>query len=190
MAPKTPARKGAKRPAKTVRKAVKTAAKKATRAAKAAAPAPSLRTLTPYLSVGDAAGAIAWYKKAFGAKETERQGGPGGRIMHAHLRIGDSDLFLSDIFPGADLHDPSRVGASTSMHLWSRDIEKFWQNATKNGAKVSMPLDDQFWGDRYGKLVDPFGHSWSLGWRSKLSKAELERKRVAAMAEFAAMGSP
>lgn len=181
-------RKAASKVGTKANKAKAKAKAKATKAKDGAAPHPS-RTVTPYLSVGDAAGAIAWYKLAFGAKEVDRQPAPGGKVMHAHLRIGDSDVFLSDIFPGSDLNDPARVGASVSLHVWSRNVDKLWKGAVDNGAKVTMPLDDQFWGDRYGKLVDPHGHSWSLGWKSKLPKAELDRKREAAMQQFAAMGA-
>lgn len=178
------------RRAAPVKKTKKPAARKTPARKDPNASPPPARTITPYLAVGDAASAINWYKNVFGAKPITVQPAPGNKIMHAALRIGDSELFLSDIFPGADLNDPSRVGASTSIHVWSKNAETWWQNAVRNGAKVSMPMDDQFWGDKYGKLVDPFGHSWSLGWRSKLSKAELERKRQAAMADFAAMASP
>lgn len=164
----------------------KTAAKRAPKPA--AAPTP--RTITPYLSVNDAAGAIEWYKKTLGAKETVRQPAPGNKIMHAHLHIGDSDLFLSDIFPGTDMVDPARAGPSTTVHLWTRNADKIWQTATANGAKVTMPIDDMFWGDRYGRFVDPYGHAWSVSWKSKLSKAELDKKREAAMKDFAATAPP
>jgi uncharacterized glyoxalase superfamily protein PhnB len=172
-----------KRPAKKTAKtsARKTAPKRPAKAAAAAPPRP--RTLTPYLAVSDAAAAIEWYKKAFGAKEVTRQPA-GDKIMHAALRIGDSDLYLADIFPGSDLADPSRVGASVNLHLELKDADKVWQTAVTNGAKVSMPLDDMFWGQRYGKLVDPFGHNWALSSKSKLSKAELEKKREQAMREM------
>ena len=172
-------KKGAKTQAK---RATGKATRKATAKKAATPPAPG-RVLTPYLAVDGAAGAIEWYKKTFGAKEVGRQAA-GDKLMHAHLRIGDSDLFLSDVFPGADVRDPARAGASVTLHLWSRNADKWWQNAVANGAKVTMPMDDQFWGDRYGKLTDPFGHSWSLAWKSRLSKAELEQKRVEAMKAF------
>lgn len=168
---------------KGVKKAVKKTAKRVAKRANAAPPAPK-SAITPYLAVSDAAGAIAWYKEAYGAKVVGTQPGPGGKLLHAHLRIAGADLYMSDIFPNADLQDPSRVGASVSLHLWTRNVDKMWDGAVKGGAKVVMPLDDQFWGDRYGKLVDPYGHSWSLAWKSKLSKAELEKKRVEAMKQF------
>ena len=180
--------------AKTKKAAKKGGAKKAARATgkktarKAAAPAttPQPRTVTPYLAVNDAARALDWYKTVFGAKETNRQPGPGGKVMHAALRIGDSEVYLSDIFPGSDMQDATRTGPSVNLHVASRNIDKWWGNAVANGAKVTMPIEDMFWGDRYGRLVDPFGHSWALSWKSKLSKAELEKKREAAMAQMAA----
>ncbi len=179
----------AKKPAKTTARRAKPAAKKAARRSTPRNEvANQLRTLTPYLAVNDAAGALDWYKKAFGAKEVSRQPapGPGNKLMHAHLRIGDSNLFLSDIFPGSDAVDPAKAGASVNLHLWHKDVDKLWKGAIANGAKVTMPLDDMFWGDRYGKIVDPYGHSWALSYRSKLSKAELERKREEAMKSFGA----
>ena len=170
---------------KSPRKAGKKAAKKAARAPAA----PALRTLTPYLALRDAAAAIAWYKKVFGAKEIDRMPAPGGKLMHAQLRVGDSDLFLSDVFPGSDTQEPTALrGTSVTLHLWSRHVDKWWSAAVEGGAKVTMPLDDMFWGDRYGKIVDPFGHVWAISWKSKLPKAELERRREATMAQFAAGG--
>ena len=174
--------------AKTAKKgkiatAVKTAARKIT--PKPGKPPAAAHTLSPYLAVNDAARAIDWYRTAFGAKKVYVQQA-GGKVMHAHLRIGDSDLFLADIFHGADLQDASRVGASTSMHLWSRNADKWWSAAVANGAKVSLPYEDQFWGDKYGKLIDPFGHNWAIAWKSKLSPKELEALRVKAMSQFGA----
>ena len=168
---------------RTVKKTARTSARKTAARRPAAAAQPRPRTLTPYLAVNDAAAAIEFYKKAFGAKELSRQPA-GDKIMHAALQIGDSPFFLSDIFPDSDLSDPTRVGASVNLHLDLKDADKLWKTAVANGAKVSMPLDDMFWGQRYGKLVDPFGHNWALAARSKLSKAELEKKREQAMRQF------
>jgi uncharacterized glyoxalase superfamily protein PhnB len=171
---------------KTVKKTARRApAKKASRAPRNGT-VNQLRTVTPYLAVNDATGAVAWYKKALGAKEIDRQPapGPGNKLMHAHLKIGDSDLFLSDIFPGSDSVDPTKTGPSVNLHVWSKNVDKLWSSAIANGAKVTMPIDDMFWGDRYGKLIDPYGHSWALSYRSKLSKAELEKKREEAMKGF------
>jgi len=120
------------------------------------------RMVTPYLAVGDAAQAIEWYKRAFGAKEVNRQLEPTGKVMHASLKIGDSLVMLSDIFPGSEMRDPRAVGPSVNLHIYSKQIDKIFKSATAAGAKVTMPLEDQFWGDRYGKLEDPFGHHWSV----------------------------
>jgi uncharacterized glyoxalase superfamily protein PhnB len=174
--------KGAKKAAsKTTKKTAKRVAPKKAAARKPAPPDP--RTVTPYLSVGNAAEAIDWYKKVFGAKETAREI-VGGKVMHGALQLGSSTFFLSDIFPGSDSRDPRDTGPSVNLHLWHKDADKLWTNAISNGAKVTMPIDDMFWGDRYGRLIDPFGHSWSLATRSKLSKPELERRRVEAMKGF------
>ncbi len=162
------------------------ARKKTARRTATARPAVPYRTVTPYLAVSDAAGAIDWYKKAFGAKELTRMPAPGGKVMHAELMIGDSRVMLSDVFPGTDVNHPHGLGGTTSnMHIYHRDVDKLWQQAVAAGAHVTMPLADQFWGDRYGKLTDPFGHSWALSFRAKMTKQEMERKRQQAMQSFA-----
>lgn len=183
----TTKRTATKNVAKSRRAPAKKAAPKkaALRRAPAALPSP---TLAPYLAVNDAAGALAWYAKVFGAKEEARMDAPGGKILHARLNLGGAVFFLSDLFPGADLVDPSRAGTSVSLNVYHRDCERMWARAVENGAKVTMPLEDTFWGQRYGKLVDPFGHNWALSYKSRLSQAELAKKREAAMREFAQMG--
>jgi len=138
-------------------------------------------TVTPYLAVADAANAINWYKKAFGAKEIIRQLEPTGKIMHASLKIGGSVVMLSDIFPGSEMKDPRDSGPSVNLHIYSKDVDRIWKKAVEAGAKVTMPLEDQFWGDRYGKLADPYGHSWGFSWKATMTKAEMEKKREEAM---------
>jgi PhnB protein len=183
-APRTGARKATRRaPAR----------KKAAARRKTAAAAPRIpyRNVTPYLAVSDAAGAIEWYKRAFGAKELMRMPGPGGKIMHAEIMIGDSRVMLSDAFPQSDVQDPRTVGGTTAnMHVYVRNVDKLWQQALAAGARVVMPLDDQFWGDRYGKLTDPFGHSWALSFKAKMTKEEMERKQREAMAAMGAGAQP
>jgi uncharacterized glyoxalase superfamily protein PhnB len=182
------ARKAATRRAATRRPA----AGRATRR-RAAAPGSGVpySTVTPYLAVSDAAQAIDWYKKAFGAKELSRMPAPGGKLMHAEIMIGDSRVMLSDVFPGSDIQAPRAVGATTAnLHIYHKDVDRLWQAAIAAGARIVMPLDDQFWGDRYGKLTDPFGHSWALSYKAKMSKEERERKRQAAMEAFAGAASP
>lgn len=156
-------------------------------AKKKVAPIPSgFRTLTPYLTVDHAAGVIDFYKKAFGAKEIRRDTTPDGvSIMNAQLKIGDSILMLADNLMGTQF-----TGSSVSIHIYTKDIDKLWKQATTAGAKATMPLDNQFWGERYGQLEDPFGIRWSLSMQVKMSKEEKEEKMKAAMAMFAQGGTP
>ena len=178
-----------KRSTKTKARKTTNATRKATRPAarKAAAAPPTPHTVTPYLAVNDAAAEIEWIKRVFGAKERSRQMAGPDKIMHAALTIGDSDIFLADIFPGSDIQDPSRVGASVTIHVYHKDINKFWERAIANGAKVTMPIGNMFWGDRYGQFRDPSGHAWALNYPAKMTAAEKEKKRVEAMAQ---MGAP
>lgn len=120
-------------------------------------------TATPYLTVNDAARAIEFYKRAFGAKEIMRMDGPPGKIGHAELRIGDSVVMLADEIPGGGTRSPQSLGGTTSaVFLYVPDIDAQVKQATAAGARVDMPPQDMFWGDRFGKLTDPFGHSWAL----------------------------
>ena len=140
-------------------------------------------TVTPYLSLDRAAEAIEWYKKAFGAKELDREEIPGGKIMHARIKIGDSIIMMSDVFPGAPTQAPSALGNTTvTLHVYSKNVDKLWQQALDAGAKASMPLDNQFWGERYGQLKDPFGHNWSMAQRVPMTKQEMKEKQEQAMA--------
>lgn len=183
MATRKTAKKASRTTRKTTRKATpKKAARRAARPQGNAAPPSPLHAITPYLAVSDAGRALDWYKKVFGAKEVTRQQVPGGKIMHGHLRIGDVDLFLADIFPGSDNVDPAKAGASVSLHYYRPNAGHVWERAVAEGAKVTMPFEDQFWGDRYGKIVDPFGHSWSIARKSPLSRKEMDALREKAMA--------
>jgi uncharacterized glyoxalase superfamily protein PhnB len=122
-----------------------------------------MRTVTPHLICAGAADAIEFYKKAFGAVETARLPGPQGKIMHAMLRIGDSALMLVDEMPEWGALGPKALkGSPVTIHLYVDDVDAFAARAVKAGAKITMPVEDMFWGDRYGKLEDPFGHHWSL----------------------------
>ena len=146
----------------------------------------SYQTVTPYLTVGDAAAAIDFYKKAFGAEEIARHTAPDGkRLMHAHLKVMGMDLMLSDDFPeymGGRSRTPQGFGGSpVTLHLQTDDVDTLWEKIVAAGATVTMPLKDQFWGDRYGQFTDPFGHSWSAGQRIKqVSPEELEAGAKAA----------
>jgi PhnB protein len=120
-------------------------------------------TLTPYMTVRDAARAIEFYKQAFGAVEKGVMKGPDGKIMHAELRIGDSLFMLADEFPQYGSLSPlSTGGAGMGLHIYVEDVDSAFDRAVKAGAKTEMPVTDMFWGDRYGKLADPFGHKWSI----------------------------
>ncbi len=120
--------------------------------------------LTPHLTIrgGRAAEAIAFYSKAFGAQELMRHASDDGRLMHAHLKINGSSLMMHDDFPEHG-HAPAGDPACVMLHLQVNDADAWWNGAVEAGAKVVMPLEDQFWGDRYGQLEDPFGHRWSIG---------------------------
>jgi PhnB protein len=121
-------------------------------------------TITPHLVVKGASQAIEFYKKAFGAQELARMPGPDGKsIMHAHLKIGDSYLFLNDEFPQMGCRGPE-IGTRSpvALHLYVADVDSAFKTAVAAGAQQMMATEDMFWGDRYGKLVDPFGHEWSL----------------------------
>ena len=131
---------------------------------KAARPIPEgYHTVTPYLTIRDAARAIEFYKRAFGAQELMRMPGPGGRIMHAEIKIGDSVIMIGDIFPGMPGRSARSLGGSPiGLHLYVEDADGFVQRAIAAGATETMPLADQFWGDRYGKVADPFGMEWGV----------------------------
>ena len=123
-----------------------------------------MRTITPHLAVRGAADAIEFYKKAFGARELMRANTPGcDTIMHATLQIGDSQLFLNDECPEMGCLGPQALnGTPAVIHLQVEDADSLFNQAVEAGATVLMPIADQFWGDRYGMLADPFGHRWSI----------------------------
>lgn len=130
-------------------------------------------TITPHLIVDGAAEAIEFYIKAFGAEEISRLPGPDGRLMHAEIRIGDSRVMLVDNFPQWGSKSPEALGGSpVTIHIFVDDADTLFTRAVAAGAKVTMPLDDMFWGDRYGKLEDPFGHKWSIASRIENLSAE------------------
>jgi PhnB protein len=122
-----------------------------------------MHTVTPHLVCAGAADAIEFYKKAFGAVEEARLPGPNGRLMHAMIRIAGSAVMLVDEMPewGA-LGPKSLKGSPVTIHLYVENVDAFVKRAVDAGAKVTMPVEDMFWGDRYGKLEDPFGHHWSV----------------------------
>jgi uncharacterized glyoxalase superfamily protein PhnB len=152
--------------------------------ARATRPIPEgYHTITPHLVVRDAAAAIEFYKKAFGATERGRMPGPDGKtIIHAELRIGDSPLFLMDEVPAMGSKSPLALGGSPFViHLYVENVDAAFERATKAGATVEMPVADQFWGDRYGMVADPFGHHWSLATHKEdLTPQEMAQRMAAA----------
>jgi len=144
------------------------------------------RSVTPYLVVNNAAGAIDFYKRAFGAQEVVRMDGPPGKIGHAELRIGDSMIMLSDEMPGAGTRSPQSLGGTTmGVFLYVDDVDKVYQTAVSAGGKADMPPAKMFWGDRYGKLTDPFGHSWSLATHVEdVAPAEMKKRMQEEMAKM------
>lgn len=135
-------------------------------------------TLTPYMTVRDAARAIEFYKQAFGAVEKGVMKGPDGKVMHAELRIGDSLFMLADEFPQYGSLSPLSTGGSgMGLHIYVEDVDSAFDRAVKAGAKTEMPVTDMFWGDRYGKLADPFGHKWSIATHKRdMSREEMDEE--------------
>ena len=125
---------------------------------------PGFHTVTPHIVVGDAAAAIDFYKSAFGAVERFRIPGPDPSVvMHAELHIGDSPVMLASEFPDMGSLSPQTLGGSpVAIHLYVEDVDAVFAQAVEAGATASMPPQDMFWGDRYGRLTDPFGHVWGL----------------------------
>lgn len=123
-------------------------------------------TITPHLAVDGVAAAIDWYHRAFEAHELLRNLAPDGEsVMHAELLLGDSRFFVVDEFPGATRAPRSLGGSSVTLHLYVEDVDGFVARAVAEGAEVLLPVEDRFWGDRYGILRDPFGHHWSVASR-------------------------
>ena len=122
-----------------------------------------MHTVTPHLICAGAADAIEFYKKAFNAVEIGRMASPQGKLLHGLIRIGDSKVMLVDEFPDWGSFGPKSLkGSPVTLHLYVEDVDAFVAHAAAAGAKITMPLQDMFWGDRYCKLEDPFGHQWSV----------------------------
>src|SRR3984893_7339440 len=140
-------------------------------------------TLTPYLIVRDAVRAIEFYKQAFGAQERGVMKGPDGKVMHAELKLAGSIIMLADEFPEHGALSPQTSGgAGMGLHIYVDGVDAAFDRAVKAGAQVEMPVADQFWGDRYGKLKDPFGHKWSIATHTKdMSADEMKRSMDEAM---------
>ncbi|PYS97082.1 MAG: glyoxalase [Acidobacteria bacterium] len=138
-------------------------------------------TATPYLIIKGAAAALEYYKKAFGARETMRFDAPGGKIGHAEIKIGDSTIMLADEHPDMGYRGPQSLGGSpVSILLYVEDVDRWFKRAIAAGGKVTRPVADQFYGDRTGVLVDPFGHVWSIATHVEdVSPEEMHRRAKA-----------
>ena len=142
--------------------------------------------VTPYLYVRGAAMAIDFYTSVFGAKEIMRMPGPDGRIMHAELKIGDSMIMLADENPAAGIMSPKTVGGySVGLHLYVENADAVIQKAVENGATTLRAIKNQFYGDRSGALLDPFGHHWNIATHVEDVSEEEMRKRMKAMSQSA-----
>jgi uncharacterized glyoxalase superfamily protein PhnB len=144
--------------------------------------------ITPHLVIKGAAEAIEFYRKAFGAEELTRMPFPDKdgtmKLGHAELKFGDSKLFLADEFPDFGSVGPTNGASPVVIHLCVTDVDATFAQAVAAGATVSMPPQDMFWGDRYGKLIDPFGHHWGVSEHLEdLTPAEMGERMKAAMAE-------
>jgi PhnB protein len=146
--------------------------------ANAASPVPhGYHTITPQLTLDDAAQTIDWYKRALGAEETGRSLGPDGKVMHAELTIGNSRFMVNDPMPGAK--GPKEYGGSpASMWLYVENCDQLFNRAVAAGGKVQMPMEDQFWGDRAGALADPSGYTWWIATRKEDFTPEEMKQRA------------
>jgi PhnB protein len=138
----------------------------------------SMHTITAHVVVRDAARAVEWYTNVLGAEELLRIPTPDGRLMSVELRFGDSTVMLADEFPEMGIVSPQTLGGTyMALHLMVDDVDKVWQRALDAGAEVFHPLQDSFWGERAGQVIDPFGHRWSLAQHlHDVSPAELVRR--------------
>jgi len=137
---------------------------------------------TPYLCCKDAAGAIEFYKKAFGATEVMRLAEPSGRIGHAEIKIGEAVIMLSDEHAEIGVRSPQSLGGTpVAIHLYVEDVDALARRAVAAGAQLTRPVADQFYGDRTGTLEDPFGHRWFIATHKEDVSSEEMGKRYAAM---------
>ena len=137
----------------------------------------SMHTITPHVVVRDAARAVDWYTNVLGAEERLRIPVPDGRLMSVELRFGDSTVMLADEFPEMGIVSPQTLGGTyMALHLMVEDVEGVWRRALDAGAEVFHPLQDSFWGERHGQVIDPFGHRWGLAQHLRdVSREELVR---------------
>ena len=144
-------------------------------------------SITPALTCKDAGRAMDFYKSVFGATEIMRMPGPDGKVMHGELRIGDSVIFVSDEFPGMSCAPTPGATNPVYIFMYTENVDAIYNRAVAAGAKVDMLLMDQFWGDRYGKVTDPFGHQWGLAQHVEdVAPEDMKRRQKEAMAAQAA----
>jgi len=135
-------------------------------------------TITPFLNVKGAGEAIEFYKKAFGAEERSRMLGPNNMVVHAELQLGSSKIMMAEAMRDAP--------TQSSMHVYVEDCDALWARATAAGCKVAVPIDDMFWGDRYGVLTDPYGNRWAIATHKEdMSPAEMQKRGTEFMAKMA-----
>ncbi len=143
-------------------------------------------TITAHLSINGAERAIEFYQRAFGAEVLFVHKMPDGKVMHATLKVGDSKLMLADEWPGSTPSATTLKGSPVILSIYVEDVDALWNKAVAAGAKVTMPLDNQFWGDRYGHVLDPFGFTWALGSHVEdVPREEMERRASAIFSRFA-----
>jgi PhnB protein len=147
-------------------------------------------SVTPHLIVRDSRKAVDFYKRAFGAEEIAVMTSPDGKVMHAEIKIGDSIIMFNDEFPEWGSVGPETLGNCTSsLHIYVPDVDAAFQKAVQAGATPLMPPADMFWGDRYGKLKDPFGHQWAFATHKEdMSEAEMQRRGDEFFKQMAAAG--
>ncbi len=147
-------------------------------------------SITPYLVMKNAAAAIEFYKKAFGAVELFRMPAPGGKVGHAEIKIGDSPVMLADEYPDMGFKGPESLGGTpVSLMIYVTDVDKIYPQAIAAGGKELRPLQTQFYGDRSGTLTDPFGHMWTICTHVEdIPEEELAKRAEAAMKEHGAAG--
>jgi PhnB protein len=141
-------------------------------------------TLNAHLAVDDTAQAIEFYKRAFGAKERGRMHGPDGKIAHAEIEIGDSVVMLNDPVPQSPYKPPKELGGTSGgLFVYVEDVDELAKQFVDAGGTITAPIEDMFWGDRFGSVTDPFGHTWSIATRVEdIPPEEMEERAKAAMA--------
>ncbi len=157
--------------------------------AKSAVP-DGLQTITPMLVLDDCAAAIDWYKQGLGAKELSRSVGPDGKIMHAAIQIGSSQIMMHDAMMGGK--GPKALGGSpASLWIYTEDCDTMYNRGLNAGGQVSMPMADQFWGDRCGSFIDPHGFTWTIATHTEdLTREELDQRAEQFFKQFAEQNTP